>query len=50
MIRTKKTSKSIKKINYNRDEITAEESDYQNAKSEKKEKKTSVLQSHKMHR
>jgi len=50
MTRTKKNSKSTKKIDYNWDEIAAEENDHQNTKSEQKKKKTSVSQLHKTHR
>jgi len=50
MIRTKKNSKSIRKTDYNWDEVAAEEDDHQSAKSEQREKKTSASQSHKKHR
>jgi len=50
MIRTKKILKSIRKTDYNWDEIAAEKDDHQSTKSEKKKKKTSASQSHKTHR
>jgi len=50
MIRTKKTSKSIRRTDYNWDEITAEEDDHQSKKNKKKKKKMSASQSHKTHR
>jgi len=39
MIRTKKILKSIRKTDYNQSEITVEENDHQNTKSEQKKRK-----------
>ena len=48
--KNQKNSKSTKETDYNQNEVTAEKDDYQSAKSEQREKKTSVSQLHKKHR
>ncbi len=50
MIRTKKNLKSIRKTDYNWDEVAAEEDDHQSTKSEQRKKKISASQLHKKHR